>query len=292
MQFAIAKKCYKLDLALLICLKISIKNKFITINLKVTTLNQFNYFCIMAWFETWFDTPYYHLLYKNRDFAEAETFISLLVKYLEIPKSSKIIDLACGKGRHSVFLNQLGYSVLGLDLSKESILHNKNFENDTLKFAVHDMRNEIFPEISEEKVDAVFNLFTSFGYFENENDDKKVFQSVKNSLAENGFFVLDFLNEKWVKNTLVPESTIVKENIEFNIKKRIENGHIIKDIQFEDQGKDFHFFEKVKLHTLENIEKYAEDFGFERVKIFGDYLLKDFDEETSPRCINVLKRVK
>ena len=251
----------------------------------------------MAWFETWFDTPYYHLLYKNRGFAEAETFISLLINYLEIPKSSTIIDLACGKGRHSVFLNQLGYSVLGLDLSKESILHNQQFATSTplsltnpfLKFKVHDMRNEIFPEISEEKVDAVFNLFTSFGYFENESDDKKVFRSVKNSLTENGFFVLDFLNEKWVRNNLVPESTIVKGNIEFHIKKRIENGQIIKDIQFQDEGKDFHFFEKVKLHTLENIEKYAQEFGFERVKIFGDYVLNDFDEETSPRCINIFK---
>ena len=66
----------------------------------------------MAWFETWFDTPYYHILYKDRDFAEAENFISLLIKYLKLPENSKIIDLACGKGRHSIFLNQLGLSLI------------------------------------------------------------------------------------------------------------------------------------------------------------------------------------
>lgn len=244
----------------------------------------------MAWFETWFDTPYYHILYKDRDFAEAENFISLLINYLQLPEHSKIIDLACGKGRHSVFLNTLGYEVLGLDLSKESIVHNKKFETSTLKFKVHDMRNEIFPEISEEKVDAVFNLFTSFGYFENENDDKKVFQSIRNVLKENGYFVLDFLNEKWVKNTLIPENIITKEGIDFHIKKRIENQHIIKDIDFNDNGKDFHFFEKVKLHTLEIIENYAEEFGFESVKIYGDYLLNEFDVETSPRCIHIFRK--
>ena len=157
----------------------------------------------MAWFETWFDTPYYHILYKDRDFAEAENFITLLINYLNIPKDSKIIDLACGKGRHSVFLNQLGYEVLGLDLSKESISHNKKFENSGLKFAVHDMRNEIYPQISSEKADAVFNLFTSFGYFEKEEDDKKIFQSISNILDDGGFFVLDFLNAKWVENTLL-----------------------------------------------------------------------------------------
>lgn len=243
----------------------------------------------MAWFETWFDTPYYHILYKDRDFAEAENFISLLVKDLQLSENSSIIDLACGKGRHSVFLNQLGYKVLGVDLSKESIFHNKKFENSDLKFEIHDMRNPLFPNVSKEKVDAVFNLFTSFGYFESESDDKKVFASVRDVLKKGGYFVLDFLNEQWVKNTLVEDYHNVKEGIDFHIKKKIENQHIIKDIYFKDKGKDFHFFEKVKLHTLKEIGKYGEEFGFERVKIYGDYNLGAFDEQNSPRCINVFR---
>ena len=244
----------------------------------------------MAWFETWFDTPYYHILYKDRDFAEAENFISLLINHLKIQKDSRIIDLACGKGRHSVFLNELGYQVLGLDLSKESISHNKKFENSSLRFAVHDMRNEIFPEISTEKVEGVFNLFTSFGYFENEKDDQRVFQSISNILKENGYFVLDFLNANWVKNTLVSDYITTKGGINFHIHKKIEDGNIIKNIQFEDDGKKHHYFEKVKLHTLEEIGKYANEFGLEQVKIFGDYQLNDFDSENSPRCINIFRK--
>jgi SAM-dependent methyltransferase len=244
----------------------------------------------MAWFETWFDTPYYHILYKDRDFAEAENFITLLVNYLDLSKDKKIIDLACGKGRHSVFLNKMGYKVIGLDLSQKSIEHNKKFENSTLKFDVHDMREEIFGELPTEKVDAVFNLFTSFGYFEEENDDRKVFKSISNILKENGVFVLDFLNSKWVENTLVEKEKTVKNGIEFTIKKKIENQHIIKDIAFADRGKNYNFFEKVKLHTLEEINNYAEEFGFKRIKIFGDYHLNDFEEENSPRCINIFKK--
>ncbi|MCQ4034584.1 class I SAM-dependent DNA methyltransferase [Kaistella montana] len=249
----------------------------------------------MAWFETWFDTPYYHILYKDRDFREAEQFITLLINDLKIKKDSTIIDLACGKGRHSVYLNKLGYNVLGLDLSKESISQNKKLETDAtaehfLKFSVHDMRNEIYPEVSAEKVDAVFNLFTSFGYFDDEIEDKKIFKSVSNVLKDECYFVLDFLNEKWVKNTLIPEDEITKEGIAFQISKKIENQFVIKDIRFQDQGKDFHFFEKVKLHTLETIGNYAEEFGFERVKIYGDYHLGSFDPENSSRCINVFKK--
>jgi SAM-dependent methyltransferase len=242
----------------------------------------------MAWFKDWFNTSYYHILYKDRDFAEAETFITKLSQYNQLAPHSKIIDLACGKGRHSYFLHQLEYNILGVDLSEESIAYAaEEFGQENLEFKVHDMRAELYPNVTTTKVDAVYNLFTSFGYFDDEKDDKKVFSSVKNALNDNGVFVLDFLNEKRVKNTLVPEAVVTKEGIDFHIKKRIEDGFVIKDIQFRDQGEDFHFFEKVKLHTIEQIDLYAQEFGFERKKIWGDYLLSDFDLETSPRAINL-----
>lgn len=244
----------------------------------------------MSWFADWFNTPYYHILYKDRDFVEAENFITNLTQELQLPKDSKIIDLACGKGRHSVFLNQLGYEVLGVDLSEESIIHNKKFENEKLNFKVHDMRDELFPEISE-KVDAVFNLFTSFGYFDDDEDDEKVFKSVKNVLNEDGIFILDFLNETFLKNTLVKKYALHREGIDFFITKKIENQHIIKDIYFEDQGEKFHYFEKVKLHTLEGIKKLAEENGFMVEKTWGNYQLDKFDRETSPRCIFQFKKI-
>lgn len=240
----------------------------------------------MEWFESWFDTPYYHLLYNNRDYTEAENFITKLTADLQLPPNSKIIDLACGKGRHSVFLNKLGYDVLGLDLSRQSIEFDRQFENETLSFAVHDMRNPI----NADPVDAVFNLFTSFGYFDVESDDKKVFSSVCNALKPGGFFVLDYLNEEFVRKNIVPESAITRGDIEFKVTKKIEGRHIIKDIRFEDKGKLYHFFEKVKLHSLDAINSYARECGFERIKIWGDYQLSAFDKENSPRCINLFKK--
>jgi SAM-dependent methyltransferase len=240
----------------------------------------------MEWFESWFDTPYYHLLYSNRDYTEAENFITKLTEELHLPKGSRIIDLACGKGRHSVFLNKLGYDVLGLDLSRQSIEFDKQFENQTLLFDVHDMRNPI----DADPMDAVFNLFTSFGYFDNENDDKKVFQSVCHVLKPGGFFVLDYLNEEYVRKSMVPETTVIRGNIEFKILKKIEGRHVVKDIRFEADGRSFHFFEKVKLHTLEAINAYATECGFESIKTWGDYQLNEFSKETSTRCINLFRK--
>ncbi|WP_262152037.1 class I SAM-dependent methyltransferase [Chryseobacterium foetidum] len=240
----------------------------------------------MEWFESWFDTPYYHILYSNRDYTEAENFITQLTAELQLPKNSEIIDLACGKGRHSVFLNKLGYKVLGLDLSKKSIEHNRQFENENLQFAVHDMRDKV----NHPSVDAVFNLFTSFGYFDSEDDDRKVFKSVSDVLKTDGYFVLDYLNENYVRNKMVSEAEMQRGGIDFKISKKIEDQHIVKEIKFSADGQDFNFFEKVKLHTPESIQKYAEDNGFERVKIWGDYQLNDFDDEVSPRCINLFRK--
>ena len=242
----------------------------------------------MAWFKDWFNTEYYHILYSDRDFLEAEIFISKLSQYNALAPNSTIIDLACGKGRHSYYLHQLGYQVLGVDLSEESIdFASQEYTQEHLNFSVHDMRNELYPTICSHKVEAVYNLFTSFGYFDDEADDKKVFASVGNVLKNGGVFILDFLNEQWVQNTLIPEAIIQKEGIEFHISKRIENQNVIKDIRFEDQGKTHHFFEKVKLHTIDQIDAYAREFGFERKMIWGDYHLSEFDLETSPRAINI-----
>ena len=84
------------------------------------------------WFVSWFDTPYYHILYKHRDDTEAQLFMKNLIKTLEFSKKQLLLDLACGKGRHSIYLNALGYNVIGADLSKNSIAHAKQFENERL----------------------------------------------------------------------------------------------------------------------------------------------------------------
>ena len=150
------------------------------------------------WFTDWFNTPYYHILYKDRNDVEAQQFIINITQFLPLSDNALLLDLPCGKGRHSVFLNSLGYKVIGADLSENSIQFAKKFENPTLKFIIQDMR-----EPFDLQYDAVFNLFTSFGYFEEDSEDILVLKNIKNCLKENGFFVFDFLNTSFVKNTLV-----------------------------------------------------------------------------------------
>ena len=242
----------------------------------------------MEWFNTWFNTPYYHILYQDRNYKEGEQFLENLIGVLDLQPNSKIIDLACGRGRHSVFLNKMGFDVLGLDLSEQNITHNKSFENNTLKFEIHDMRNPI----ASEKAGAVFNLFTSFGYFKTDAEDQNVFTSVSNILKDEGLFVLDFMNSEFIKHHLITHQKVTKSDLEFTIKKRIENDHVFKEITFQDKGQDLKFEENVKMHNLNSIENFAKNAGLQRIKLWGDYQLNVFDEKLSPRCINVFKKTK
>ncbi len=236
------------------------------------------------WFASWFDTPYYHILYKDRDYEEAQLFMDNITQYLNLPEDAKILDLACGKGCHSIYLNQLGYDVTGADLSENSIAIASKASNDRLHFTVHDMR-----EPFEQKFDAIFNLFTSFGYFENDSDNIVTLKAICESLNEYGFGVIDFMNVNKVIKNLIPEETKTVNGINFHIKRYVKDDHIFKEIDFEDNGEKFHFTEKVKALTLENFEGMMEEAGIYLLDIFGDYKLKKFFKNESERLIMVFK---
>ena len=236
------------------------------------------------WFTSWFDTPYYHILYKDRNYREAQIFMDNLTHYLNLPEKAKVLDLACGKGRHSIYLNQLGFDVLGADLSENSITEASKNSNETLHFKVHDMR-----EPFDEKFDAIFNLFTSFGYFENDEDNLTTLKAIKESLSEYGFAVIDFMNVTNVIETLVPEEVKTVDGIEFKIKRYVEDGHILKEIDFEDQGRKYHFTEKVKALTLKDFQELMDEAGIFLLDIFGDYKLKKFHKTESERLIMIFK---
>lgn len=236
------------------------------------------------WYASWFDTPYYHILYKDRDYHEAQLFMDNLTGYLNLPEKAKILDLACGKGRHSVYLNQLGFDVTGADLSANSIAQASQHQNPTLHFKVHDMR-----EPFEEKFDAVFNLFTSFGYFDDDNDNLRTLKAIHESLNDYGLAVIDFMNVNNVVAKLVADEVKTVDGIDFHINRYLADNHIFKEIRFTDQGREYHFTEKVKALTLEDFESLMEQAGIFLLDVFGDYKLRKFSATESERLILIFK---
>lgn len=241
-----------------------------------------------AWYETWFDTPFYHTLYQDRNIAEAEFFLQNLIKALPISKHHSIMDIACGRGRHALYLAAQGFDITGIDLSPNSISfaqHQAQEKGLNSSFYVHDMRIAV-----RKPVDVVLNLFTSIGYFEDTHDNTKAVQAFYDNLKPGGVTVIDFLHVPWVKKHWVSEETVSKGDIIFALQRKFEDGWIQKNISFEHKGKPHTFTEKVRALELIDFQHICKDVGFTINNIFGDYKLTPFNTETAERLILVLQK--
>lgn len=233
------------------------------------------------WFETWFDTEEYHTLYKNRDEEEAKQFIDKLIQYLKPHPGSKFLDIACGKGRHAKQVFDLGFEVVGYDLSKNSIAQAQEFAQDKLSFYQHDMR-VLF---RTNYFDFALNLFTSFGYFDSERDELKAMKSAVSSLKKGGKLVIDFLNKQQVLNQLITSEYKEINGVQYHIQKSVQNNQVIKSITYYKNNQLLQYHEKVKLLTLEDFKKYLSKLNFTITASFGDYQLNPFDIDKSARLI-------
>lgn len=238
------------------------------------------------WFQYWFNSPYYHILYSQRNDAEAEFLIDNLFAWLKPEKESKILDIACGRGRHAVYLNKKGYDVTGIDLSEQSIRYAQQFEKKNLHFFVHDMRRLSFINY----FDIAVNLFTSFGYFETEKDHVNALKSFRKGIKADGTFVIDYFNTKKILKNLTQQEIKTVEGIEFHLQKFVSEGKIIKHINFEHGKKTYAFEERVQAFLLSDFERMFEKSGFTIAAKFGSYALDEFDEDKSDRLILICKK--
>lgn len=238
------------------------------------------------WFSEWFNSPYYHILYKSRDAREAEYFLRNLVRRLHFNKHQQLIDLACGKGRHSIFLNKLGFDVTGIDLAKDSIAFAKTAENERLHFEIQDLRDLPY----HEQFDVALNLFTSFGYFDCDDTNQLVMRQIYQILKQDGLVVIDFMNVDKVLSNLAMQTEKEVDGIVFYITKEVKNGLIIKQIRFTDAGQTYHFKEEVQILHLKDFERLFALTGFDVEFVFGNYKLEPFNVDSSDRLIVVGKK--
>lgn len=242
------------------------------------------------WFATWFNSPYYHILYKNRDENEAKIFMSNLAEYLAIPAKATILDAACGKGRHSAFLASNGFAVTGFDLAPDSIAEAKKYYETLIKnpffqldFFVHDIRKPF----RENSFDYVFNLFTSFGYFETEEENQETISALAASLKVGGWLVLDFFNTEKVVTSLPQNEIKEVDGISFAISKSLQEKFIVKDIRFEDK----YFQERVMAIQYQDFMRYFERANLQIQHCFGCYQLTEYESSRSDRMIWLVKKI-
>jgi SAM-dependent methyltransferase len=241
----------------------------------------------MNWFENWFGSPYYRILYQNRDELEAQEFAEQLLGYLQPSPGSTMLDIACGEGRFARLFAEHGFDVTGIDISHASIEIAKASETNNLRFSVQDMR---YPFITN-YFDYAFNFFTSFGYFEHDRDHDLAAKAFAGALKEDGILVIDYLNHEFVSANLVPEETIHRDSYAFHIKRRLERNHFIKEISFTDaDGHERHYKESVAAFSQSDFNKMFRPVGMVPVGTFGDYHLNPYHPVDSPRLIMIFKK--
>jgi SAM-dependent methyltransferase len=202
------------------------------------------------WFKQWFDSQYYHSLYKNRNDQEAAGFVETLMDTLQPAVNSKMIDVGCGAGRHCRQLASGPYDVWGIDLSGSSILQAKKYESSSLHFFRHDMRKSY----GKNYFDYVFNFFTSFGYFDDQQEHDLVVKHMADALKPAGKLVMDYMNTDYSAMNLRPFEKKEVDGIEYDIERWSDDHHFFKRIKIKDQfpGASEHV-EKVAKFRLEDL---------------------------------------
>jgi len=241
----------------------------------------------MDWYKNWFGSPFYKILYQNRDELEAQEFVENLIGYLQPAPGSTMLDIACGEGRFARQLAEHGFDVTGIDISHESIEKAKAYETDNLQFFVQDMRFPFYINY----FDYAFNFFTSFGYFAHDRDHALAAKSFAVALKKNGILVIDYLNYEQVLANFVPEENIQRGSYKFKITRRLERNHVIKEISFTDADKKTRqYTESVAAFSLADFIKLFKPTEMSLVSTFGDYQLTPYHPIDSPRLIMIFKK--
>lgn len=237
------------------------------------------------WYARAFD-PVYLEVYAHRDAREAESATRNLLEPLRL-ENQRVLDLACGAGRHADALARRGARVIGLDLSAELLVRAQRAAALGIPRPAFVRGDMLQLPFAGAVFDLVVSMFTSFGYFESERDDRRVLAEIRRVLHADGVLILDLFNAERVRRNLVPETYRRAGRYEVHEKRRLDlpNGTVIKEIQLIDGQKTHHYEEVVRLWTRAMLEEAMRDHAFAIERVWGNYDASDFDPRRSPRLI-------
>jgi len=241
-----------------------------------------------AWYKDWFNSPFYHKLYFERDEKEAAAFIQKLIHFLQPPPGSLMLDVACGRGRHSLLLAKMGFDVTGIDLSFDSIHYAKQFEKDNLQFFQHDMRLPFRVNY----FDHAFNFFTSFGYFATRREHDDAMRTIAGSLKPGGIFVIDYLNVHYAEDHLVHHELKNVTGTSYEIHRWDDEHFFYKKITVNDATLTTpeEYTEKVAKFSLGDLTDMLSFQNMQAIEVFGDYNLDPYDVRRTPRLIMIARK--
>lgn len=236
------------------------------------------------WFQNTFDSLY-PVLYAHRtiEAAEAETLFS--IQQTRLQQQDHVLDLCCGGGRHLAHLTKASKHVAGLDYSPQLLAIARENLGPDVPLIRGDMRHLPF----HEQFDVVMNYFTSFGYFQDQDENQQVVHDMVDALKPGGRLFIDYMNKDWAINNIEKETHRTAEGFEVYERRWIEsNGsRINKATIIKRDGDEIkHIGESVQLYTEDEFTQMLERGGITIEAMFGDYTEAGISPEL-PRMIVV-----
>lgn len=243
----------------------------------------------MSWYKDWFNSEYYLKVYSHRDEEEAERLAELIINNIQLKNGSRILDMACGSGRHSIAFAKRGYNVTAVDLS-ENLLKDARKNSSSAGVQIKFFLTDIREFDSAEKYDLALNLFTSIGYFDEDEENFAVIEKAYGLLNNGGFFILDYFNRDFLVNNLVPITVLSINGVKITQSRSIEGKRVVKNITIAKNGNVSKFYESVRLYSFDELDEVLKKTGFRINKILGDFNGSSFDKSNSARLIFITQK--
>ncbi len=222
------------------------------------------------WYRHWFGDEYL-ALYPHRDRAEARRAVALLRDATGLGPGTRVLDLGCGAGRHLEEMERIGYRATGLDLSRP-LIEAARRSVPRVHLVRGDMRQ---PPFRTDSFDVVTSYFTSFGYFDDEDEDLDVLREVRRVLRAGGRFLLDFLNADHVVANLKTEDRRMASGTDVVQERRLVNGGRIVEkritLTSTDGSSRREFVERVRLYRPRELTSMLRSSGLVPGPSFGGY---------------------
>ena len=225
------------------------------------------------WYSSFFGEDYLRIYAPFLPATRTEREVEGIMHLLNLAPRSRILDLCCGHGRHTLLLAQQGYQLIGQDLSK-AFLQQAQEQAEQLNLSIKWVQSDMRVIPFENEFDAIINVFTSFGYFENDREDQKVLQQVYYALKRGGLFLLETVYQPRVVRAFTPHGilrypdglTVLEERRIDMVKSRNE----VQITMLFPDGQRTEHTQSIRVYTLTELIRMLEVAGLQVQAHYGD----------------------
>lgn len=240
------------------------------------------------WYAEWFNSPFYHKLYFEKNEEESRAFITKLITHLQPAKGSYVLDAGCGRGQNSRILSSMGLDVTGVDIAPDSITLAQQSESEHLHFYIHDTRLPFWINY----FDYAFNFFNSFGHYRTRREHDDSVRTIGGSLKPGGIMMIDYPNVHYAEEHMIYNETKEIGHSIFDIHRWQDDTHFYKKITISDPGLKEPLTVTEKLAKF-NLGDFTDMLSFQSLQVqevFGDYQLSPYHLKNTPRLIIVARK--